>query len=83
MDNGRCTEAEVREAQQLGAGRIGVRIDRVTRTEVEAAQKAGLRVSCWPGHSLRDYHLAVGLGADAICSDIPVEVQTWKEQHEP
>lgn len=80
--NGTCTEAEISEAQQLGAKRIGVRIDKVIRAEVEAAQKAGLHVSCWPGQSLRDYQLAVGLGVDAICCDIPVAVQTWKEKHE-
>jgi glycerophosphoryl diester phosphodiesterase len=82
VNNGKCGEAEIREAEELGAKRIGVRIDRVTRSDVEAAQKAGLRVSCWPGHSLRDYHLAVGLGVDAICCDVPVAVQRWKDEHE-
>lgn len=82
VSNGKCTAAEIKEAQRLGAKRIGVRIDKVTRSEVEAAQKAGLRVSCWPGQSLQDYQLAVGLGVDAICCDIPVAMQAWKESHE-
>ena len=82
VSNGKCTDAEVSEAQSLGATRIGVRIDKVTRAEVVAAQKAGLRVSCWPGQSVQDYQLAVGLGVDAICCDIPIAIQTWKEQHE-
>ncbi len=49
-----------------------------SRAAVREAQKAGLLVNGWPGHSLQDYHLAVGLGVDAICSDIPVAIQSWK-----
>jgi len=36
----------------------------------------------WPGHTLQDYYLAVGLGVDGICSDIPNAVQAWKLKHE-
>lgn len=82
INSGTCTPDDVKQAQALGANRMGVRIDKVTRNDVAAAQKAGMLVNCWPGHSLKDYHLAVGLGVDAICCDIPVAVQTWKETHE-
>lgn len=82
VNSGTCTPGDVKHAQSLGAQRIGVRIDKVTRSDVVAAQKAGMLVNCWPGQSLQDYHLAVGLGVDAICCDIPVAVQTWKEEHE-
>lgn len=83
INSGTCTPDDVKQAQALGAKRMGVRIDKVTRNDVAAAQAQGMRVNCWPGHSLTDYQLAVGLGVDAICCDVPVAVQTWKEQHEP
>lgn len=82
INSGTCTADDVKQAQALGAKRMGVRIDKVTRNEVAAAQSQGMRVNCWPGQSLTDYHLAVGLGVDAICCDIPVAVQSWKEKHE-
>jgi glycerophosphoryl diester phosphodiesterase len=82
VNSGTCTPEDVKHAQALGAKRMGVRVDRVTRDQVEAAQALGMRVNCWPGHTLQDYHLAVGLGVDAICCDIPVAVQAWKDQHE-
>lgn len=82
VNDGTCSPTSVEAAKEIGVKRIGVRIDKVTRSEVRAAQQAGLRVSCWPGQTLQDYHLAVGLGVDAICSDVPVAVQTWKSVHE-
>ncbi len=33
-----------------------------------------------PGHSIDDYMLGIGLGADALCSDIPVKVLEWKKK---
>ncbi len=57
-------------------------MEATSRAAVRAAQQAGLLVTGWPGHSLQDYFLAVGLGVDAICSDIPVAVQNWRAKHE-
>jgi glycerophosphoryl diester phosphodiesterase len=73
----------VKRAQALGVKRIGCSIEGSSRSAVSEAQKTGFRVSVWPGHSIQDYCLALGLGADAICTDIPVAVFTWKAQHEP
>ena len=82
VSSGTCTADDVKQAQALGASRMGVRIDKVTRNEVSAAQSQGMLVNCWPGHDITDYHLAVGLGVDGICCDVPIAVQTWKEKHE-
>ncbi|MDY0170201.1 MAG: glycerophosphodiester phosphodiesterase [Thermoguttaceae bacterium] len=82
ITGGPCCPDIVERAQQLGVTRIGCRMEETSRAAVRAAQKAGLVVTGWPGHSLQDYHLAVGLGVDAICSDIPVAIQTWKAKHE-
>lgn len=77
-----CSEKVVARAQALGVKRIGCAMDGTSRAAVREAQKAGLRVTGWPGHSLQDYYLAVGLGVDAFCTDIPVAISTWKAQHE-
>jgi glycerophosphoryl diester phosphodiesterase len=82
ITDGPCSPDVVNSAKDLGVHRIGVHIDETSRAAVRQAQKTGMKVSCWPGHSLQDYHLAVGLGVDAICTDIPVAIQTWKETHE-
>jgi glycerophosphoryl diester phosphodiesterase len=82
ISSGPCGPEIVRRAQQLGVKRIGVKIGGTSRDSVQAAQKAGLRVSCWPGHNLQDYFLGVGLGVNAICSDVPVAIQKWKTAHE-
>ncbi|MDI9443110.1 MAG: glycerophosphodiester phosphodiesterase [Planctomycetota bacterium] len=82
ITGGPCCPEIVKRAQDLGVKRIGCRMEETSRAAVRAAQKAGLFVTGWPGHSLQDYHLAVGLGVDAICSDIPVAIQTWKAKNE-
>jgi len=77
-----CSAKVVAQAQALGVKRIGCAMDGTSRSAVWEAQKAGLRVTGWPGSSLQDYYLAVGLGVDAFCTDIPVAISTWKAQHE-
>ena len=78
---GPCCDEIIKEAQALGVKRIGCRIEGTSRTAVQTAQKAGLKVTGWPGNSLDDYLLGRGLGLDAICTDIPVAVHTWKTEH--
>ncbi len=75
-----CSPELVQRALNLGASRIGCRMDGTSRAAVREAQEAGLKVNGWPGHNRQDYHLAVGLGVDAICSDIPVEIHEWIQQ---
>lgn len=82
ITGGPCTPEFVARAKELGAKRIGCRMEETSRADVRAAQKAGLRVNGWPGHTLQDYHLAVGLGCDCICSDIPVAVNEWIDRQQ-
>ncbi|HTN77439.1 MAG TPA: glycerophosphodiester phosphodiesterase family protein [Pirellulaceae bacterium] len=82
ITGGPCTPEFVKKAQSLGAKRIGCRMEGTTRAAVKEAQKAGMLVNGWPGHTLQDYHLAVGLGVDAICTDIPLAIQAWKAKQE-
>ncbi len=78
ISGGPCCPQIVKRAQSLGINRIGCRMEETSRAAVRAAQQAGMIVTGWPGQSLQDYHLAVGLGVDAICSDIPLAIQAWK-----
>jgi glycerophosphoryl diester phosphodiesterase len=51
-----------------------------TRLAVMEAQKQGFIVTGWPGRNLKDYFLGLGLGVDAICSDVPMLVQEYIEK---
>ncbi len=82
ISGGPCNAEIVQQAQELGIKRIGCRMEGTSRAAVREAQKAGLKVTGWPGHNLQDYLLGIGLGLDAICSDVPVAVQEWKNRHE-
>lgn len=67
----------IQELKELGITRVGCKIEGTTRKMVEEAKKQGITVSLWPGHTINDFILGVGLGADYLCSDIPVEVNSW------
>lgn len=76
---GPVNQEAIRTAKELGVKRIGCRMEGTTRLAVQEAQKQGLIVTGWPGHNLEDYFLGLGLGVDAICSDVPVLVQEYIE----
>ncbi len=82
ITGGPCSPEFVQRALDLGVKRVGCRMEETSRANVKAAQKAGLAVNGWPGHTLQDYHLAVGLGVDAICTDIPLEITQWLSNRE-
>lgn len=74
-----ASAAFIQRAKSIGADRIGCQLKGTSRTAVEEAHKAGLLVSVWPGHHVRDYYLALGLGVDVHCTDIPTVIQGVKE----
>lgn len=82
ISGGPCNDELIKRGKELGCKRIAFKMDGTSRAAVRDAHKAGLLVNGWPGHTLEDYHLAIGLGIDGICSDIPVAIQKWKEKHE-
>ena len=51
-----------------------------SRAAVLEARKNGLLVNGWPGRSVQDYYLALGLGLDVHCTDIPTVIQGAKEK---
>ena len=58
----------------LGLKRVACGVEGTSRKAMKAAHKAGIVVNLWPGKSVEDFQLAVALGADIACTDIPVEV---------
>lgn len=75
------TKEVVEETLALGISRVGCNLGGTSRKMVQDAQAAGIQVSLWPGHSVEDFLLGVYLGADYLCSDVPVKVlQHMKEK---
>ena len=70
-------------AKGIGARRIACKMEGTTRLSVQDAQKQGFIVTGWPSHDLNDYFLGLGLGVDAICSDVPVMFQEYIERKKP
>lgn len=77
------TQEVIQETLDMGIKRVGCTIGGTSREMVKKAQKAGLIVSLWPGHSVDDFLLGVYLGADYLCSDVPVAVYTHIKEKMP
>lgn len=71
-----CTAAFINSALALNTSQLACLITDSTRTAIQAAQTAGLKVVGYPVANLKDYLLALGLGCDVICTDIPVSLAT-------
>ncbi len=68
-------DATISMAKALGITRIGCRMPGTSKQMVEKAHKAGLSVSLWPSYSMEDFVLGCYLGADFLCTDIPIETK--------
>ncbi len=79
IKGGPLTPELMETAKAIGSKRIAAKMEGTTRLAVKEAQKQGFIVTGWPGHNLNDYFLGLGLGVDAICSDVPVLVQEYIE----
>jgi len=77
IKGGPLTPELMEAARAIGSKRIAAKMEGTTRLAVQQAQAQGFIVTGWPGHNLNDYFLGLGLGVDAICSDIPVQVQEY------
>jgi len=70
-----CNDETIALCKALGIYRLGATIDGTSREGVEKAHKAGIIVSLWPGTRPEDTVLGVYLGADFLCTDVPVAVK--------
>lgn len=69
----------IERAKRLQATHIACKISGTSRELVQKAQEMGYKVNGWPGHNVEDYYLAIGLGLDVACTDIPTVIQQTKE----
>ena len=67
----------------MGISRIGAVMEGSSRASVTKAHKEGLTVSLWSGQSVNDFVLGAYLGADFMCTDIPVEVKKFAAKKTP
>lgn len=77
IKGGPLTPELMEAAKAIGSRRIAAKMEGTTRLAVMEAHKQGFIVTGWPGHNLNDYFPGLGLGVDAICSDVPVQVQEF------
>lgn len=64
----------IAEAKQLGCVRLSVSLDATSRKLAREVKMAGLQISLWPIKSKEDADLAVTLGANILCTDVPSEL---------
>ncbi|WP_265593224.1 glycerophosphodiester phosphodiesterase [Verrucomicrobium sp. BvORR034] len=64
----------IQDAIKLGCGRLSVSLDHTSRQYAHEVKKAGLQLSLWPIRSKEDADLAVMLGANILCTDIPSDL---------
>lgn len=76
-------EWTIRMAKSLGINRIGAKMPGTTRDAVKKAHKEGLIVSLWPGYTTADFVLGAYLGADYMCTDVPLAVKKFAEEKTP
>ena len=78
-----CDDETIALCKALGINRLGATMDGTSRSAVKKAHEQGLIVSLWPGQSVADTMLGVYLGADFLCTDIPVEVMSYMNANAP
>lgn len=78
-----CNDETIDLALALGITRIGCTMDGTSRKAVKKAHEKGLIVSLWPGSSTDDFMLGAYLGADFMCTDIPIELKKFHAERAP
>lgn len=68
------TRQMIDDAVRLGCGRLSVSLDHASRSYAREVKGAGLQLSLWPIKSKEDAHLAVVMGANILCTDIPSDL---------
>lgn len=78
-----CNDKTIAMCKALGINRIGAKMEGTSRQSVELAHKQGLIVSLWPGLTTADFMLGAYLGADFMCTDIPIELKNFITNNTP
>ena len=67
-------------ALAMNVHRLAGTINGTSRAKVKEAHDKGLIVSLWPGTSPADFMLGVSLGADYLCTDVPMAIMDWTKK---
>ena len=57
---------------EMGLTRLNATLDGTSREAVARAHNEGINVTLWPTADVQDIALGISLGADNVCTDIPV-----------
>ncbi len=76
-------ETTIAMAKALGISRIGCRMEGTSKKMVARAHEEGLTVSLWPSKTMEAFVLGCYLGADYLCTDIPIETKNTMEEKFP
>ena len=78
-----CGDETIDLCKALGIYRLGATMNGTSRAAVSKAHKEGIIVSLWPGNSPDDAVLGAYLGADFLCTDVPVAVKKFMSEKTP
>ena len=78
-----CNDETIALCNAMGIKRLNATMDGTSRASVKKAHERGLIVCLWPGQSVADAMLGIYLGADFLCTDIPVEVKEYMTAKAP
>ncbi len=78
-----CNDETIALCKAMGIDHLATTMDGTSRAAVKKAHDQGLIVILWPGQSTADAMLGVYLGADFLCTDIPVEVMEFMKTKAP
>ena len=78
-----CNTETINLCTKLGIKRLGATMNGTSREAIQKAHEKGLIVSLWPGQSIADFMYGVYVGADYLCTDIPVEVHKFAKKKAP
>lgn len=78
-----CNSETINLCKAMGINRLGATMDGTSRDAVKKAHKEGIIVSLWPGKSADDFMLGAYLGADYMCTDVPIAVKKFAAEKAP
>lgn len=78
-----CNDSTIALCKEMNISRLGARMNGTSRESVRKAHAEGLVVSLWPGESTADFMLGAFLGADYMCTDVPLQVKKWLAENAP
>ena len=76
-------EQTIATTKSLGLKRVACGVEGTSRAAVTQAHKEGLTVSLWPGYTTDDFMLGAYLGADFMCTDIPIQLKKFHAEKAP